>query len=128
MKAVPKRTTSRRPLHDSANVTKPVVNTSNTYAVLSDNDDENVVHNDASRKAKPVKIPPIVCIDAKYADMMNMMKDAKILNLSMKYISMGIKIFCTSLNDFETAKRTLTAKEIQHFSHDVASNKRPTEF
>lgn len=122
-RAVPKQSTSRRPLRSSVDIPKSAVNTSNTYAVLSDNDDDNVADNSASKKPKPVKIPPIVCIDAKYIDMMNLMKQANVVNFSMKYISMGIKIFCTSLDDFDIARKTLTINKVQHFTHDVASNK-----
>lgn len=118
-----KPTTPRR-----TNITtpKPVVNTSNTYAVLTDNDDENIVDNNASRKTKAIKaikIPPIICVDAKYADMVNIMRNAKIENFSMKYISMGIKVFCNTLDDFETVRLTLKNKQVQYFTHDIVASK-----
>lgn len=103
---------------------KPAVNTSNSYAILTDNDEENVVDNNiTSRKTKAVKIPPIVCIDAKYNDMMNLIKASKIEDFSLKYISMGIKVFCTTLADFETVRNTLKNNQVQHFTHDVSSSK-----
>lgn len=99
------------------------MNTSNTYAVLTDNDDENIADNNVSKKTKAVKIPPIICIDTKYADMMNLMKNVKIENFSMKYISMGIKVFCSSLVDFEMVRNALKANQIQYYTHDIVSSK-----
>lgn len=117
-KTAPKSTTTRR---TNTNASKPALN--NTYAVLTDNDDENIVDNNTSRKIKTVKVPPIICIDVKYADMINLMKNAKIENFSIKYISMGIKVFCTTLADFETVRMTLKNNQVQYFTHDIVSSK-----
>lgn len=107
----------------NTNSPKTAVNVSNTYAVLTDNDDENIMNNSDSKKSKTVKIPPIICIDAKYNEMVALLKAAKIDSYSLKYISMGIKVFCTSLSDFESARNSLKNSKIQHFTHDVPSQK-----
>lgn len=36
---------------------------------------------------------------------------------------MGIKVFCTTIADFEAICKTLKTKNIQYFTHDVVSNK-----
>ncbi len=112
------------PRHTNTKTASPAVNTSNSYAVLTDNEDENIADNTISKKPKAVKIPPIICIDTKYDTMIDLMKKAKIESFSLKYISMGMKIFCTTLNDYNNVRKQLENFKIQHYTHDVAIEKR----
>lgn len=121
--ASPAKANVTTPRRTTTKASKPAVNTSNTYAVLTDNDEENIVDNVNSKKPKAIKIPPIICVDSKYDSTTNPMKKAKIENFSLKYISMEIKIFCATLDDFNKVRRQLEKDQIQHFTHDVASSK-----
>ena len=62
-----------------------------------------------------------------YIPVCNILKEAGISNFNLKYISIGIKVFCTSLNDFHTAISKLKEKSIHFFTHDVPSEK-PSKF
>lgn len=103
--------------------TKTAVNTSNTYAELTDNDDENIVAIHSHMKPKTVKVPPIICIDANYNDIINLIKATKIENYSLKYISMGLKVFCSTLDDYEMLCSSMKSNNVQFFTHDVSSRK-----
>lgn len=108
---------------DKRQTTKPNVNTSNTYAILTDNEDENITDKNEPKKAKAVKVPPLICIDAKYNDIMQLITGENIKNFNLKCISLGIKVFCSSLVDFEIVRGKLSTQKIQYFTHDVAVNK-----
>lgn len=121
-KRVKKRTaTTRRSNTTKSNPTqspKATVNTSIRYALLTDNEDEMNTNN--SEKSKAVKIPPIICIDAKHDEIIAMLNGANIVNFNLKYISMGIRCFVSTLSDFGKVCEVLKNRQKQYFTHDAS--------
>lgn len=105
------------------------IKTFNKYAVLSDDDEGSEIDMDLSSRAKKlespkkVKIPPIVTIDIKIDDIKKMLSDANVTNFNLKYTSLGIKIFCTSLDEFKKVCNRLSSSKLQYFTHDVQTDK-----
>lgn len=59
----------------------------------------------------------------KHHQIVNFMKESKITDYNIKYISLGIKILCKSINDFNTTKNKLQQRKTEFFSHDIPSEK-----
>lgn len=108
---------------------RALTKTFNKYAILSDIDSDDEMNVNlatlASKCKSPekVKIPPIVTIDMKIDDIKKLLSDMEVVNFNLKYISLGIKIFCTSLNDFNKVCGKLNESKLKYFTHDVQGNK-----
>lgn len=93
------------------------VSSDNRYAILSDNE------NEVEAPMPPVKIktPPIVVINKSLNEIKTFMLGLNIINFNLKYISMGIKVLCTSLDDFNKTIHALKAEKCEYYTHDVPS-------
>lgn len=85
-------------MHNTTEAHQKPIKTFNRYADLSENNQE-VNHSIPDRPTK-TKIPPIVVINLEYIKIMNLLKNINISNFNLKYISMGIKIMCSSLENY----------------------------
>lgn len=101
------------------NTTTNAVSTNNRYAKLSDDEEEIVAVEPTP--TKKVKTPPIVVIDANYMAIKTLMDGIKVQNYNLKYISMGIKILCNTLDDYNASIRGLKEAKIEFYSHDIPS-------
>lgn len=106
------------PKQKVTNTTAKALNTYNRYANLTDNEDEIVV---AQPTPPKVKTPPIVVINVNYANIKELMNAINVQNYNLKYISMGIKILCNTLDDYNVCIRGLKNAKVEFYSHDVPS-------
>lgn len=101
-----------------SNTPSKALSTNNRYAILTDSEDEIVV---AQPTLSKVKIPPIVVINANNTNIKELMNAISVQNYNLKYISMGIKILCSNLDDYNASIRGLKNAKIEFYSHDVPS-------
>lgn len=106
------------PKQNVTNTTARALSTNNRYANLTDNEDEIVVVHPTPTK---IKTPPIVVTNVNYADIKSLMTGINVQNYSLKYISMGVKILCNTLDDYNTSIRGLKDANVEFYSHDVPS-------
>lgn len=92
--------------------------TFNAYAKLTDNEDEIDIQSSPIIK---IKIPPIVVINMKHDQIKNFMEKSSITDYNLKYISLGIKVLCKSIEDFHTTTKNLKQIKIEYFTHDIPS-------
>lgn len=95
--------------------------THNRYADLTDNESE--IDPAIIAPITKTKIPPIVTINMKYTNIKTLMSTINITEYSLKYISMGIKIFCNSLEDHKKTIEYLKTTNTEFFTHDIPSAK-----
>lgn len=109
------------PSSSKRNVTNTTVkglSTNNRYANLTDNEEEVVVSTPTPTK---VKTPPIVVLNANYGDIKTLLNGVNVQNYNLKYISMGIKILCNTLEDYNASINGLKQAKIEFYSHDIPS-------
>lgn len=117
---------SKSPTHtprtpQSATKTTVSVNTFNKYADLTDNESEINSNTTTPVINRKVKIPPIVAINMEQNEIKKIMDDLKIINFNLKYISLGIKILCDSLDEYSKVISTLKIMKKEFYSHDIPS-------
>lgn len=102
---------------------KPV-STRNRYADLTDNENEV-----AANMPKPpkIKIPPIVVINASYAEINDLMNKINVKNYNLKNMSMGIKVLCNTLDDYYASVGGLKEAKAEFHSHGITSQQ-PMKF
>lgn len=106
------------PKRKDTNTALKGLSTNNRYANLSDNEDEIFVAQPTPMK---VKTPPIVVFNANYADINKLLNGLNVQNYNLKYISMGIKILCSSLDDYNASIKGLKEAKVEFYSHDIPS-------
>lgn len=103
---------------NSTNTNAKALSVTNRYAVLTDNENEMDV---ISQPPPKIKIPPIVVSSASYAEISAFMGKINVKDYNLKYISMGIKILCHSLDDYNASVNGLKENKVQFYSHDIVS-------
>jgi hypothetical protein len=81
---------------------------------------KNSTHHNNQEK---VKIPPIVVLSHDYKRIVNLMVYSDVLNYNVKFTTIGINIFCKSVEDFSSVKNLLNQKKIGYFTHPLPNEK-----
>lgn len=105
---------------EQTNTKSSATTTFNAYAELTDNEEEIDLQSTPIIK---IKIPPIVVINMKHDQIKDFMAKSSITNYNLKYISLGIKILCKSVEDFNTTTKNLQHIKSEYFTHDIPSQK-----
>lgn len=85
------------------NPTTSTISTFNAYAELTDNESEIEINHTPATK---IKIPPIVVINMQHQKITEFMHKNSIKNFNLKYISLGIKVLCNTVDDIPSQKTT----------------------
>lgn len=75
-------------------------------------------------RKKNEKIPPITIVGAtNFSIAMDILNASAIINYTIKYMSIGIKIMIENSDAYIKFKSNLKAAKVQFFSHDLSSEK-----
>lgn len=87
---------------------------------LDDNDDDN--NEIIVKKTNKVHIPPITILKCKSDQIHDFCRELKILNFSIRKISIGIKLFCNSKEDYDLVCNKLETK-FEFFTYGAKNDK-----
>lgn len=83
--------------------------------------DDNI--DDSTIKTPKIVIPPITIIKQDMDKIQKMCNDLKIINYSIRKISIGHKLFCDSQTDHYEAVKYLKDKDVEYFSYTPKNNR-----
>lgn len=93
----------------------------NRFGPLSDIEIDN--DSDAAKVPKKERIPPIV-FGAKYYDiMLKLLGDLKIVQYSLKFMSIGIRLNLATSNEFSDVIKLMDERKIYFYTHDLQASK-----
>lgn len=90
--------------------------------VDDENEDETVIDN--SEQVSKVKIPPITILKCKVEQLHEMCRILSIKNYSIRKISIGLKLYCTSIENYNTVCEKATKQfSFEHFTYGNKNDK-----
>lgn len=114
----PIRTTANLPNGDTRNVV--LLPTHNRYDILTENGAEIRLTKEVTKK---VRVPPITIFNHSATDVTKALVEAEIKDYSIKHLRHGLHIYCDKTEDFQKARKLFTEKQMQHYSHELPTEK-----
>lgn len=94
---------------------------------VNDCDDDDVNDNEETiiDKSTKIKIPPLTILKCKIEQIHELCRILKIVNYSIRKISIGIKLFLTNKNDVDLVSKSLSENLLLEFFTYVPDNEKP---
>lgn len=101
-----------------------VIQTSNSYEVLSGKEEEHdEVIVTKPKTLKKSKLPPIIVQGISKKDLTNRIKSLKVENYHLRFTSMGVNVYVENAKQFNIIRENLKKDGVLFFTHDLPEEK-----